>query len=602
MGRYNAQQEDEELERWLNDRAAAAPAYQRPRPDMAFTPQEAEHAPDMTFGIDEAEGRGRFSNTSKPVSAGSQQFAPPPPMAAPPQSRLSSLIQPRDTQMDDRWRRAENSALDRSGYLGDQKYGAGEAVRDFAPMAIGGALDIFLNKGRGIGNIVSGGMQANQIEEGNRKKQAAAAGDFAAQARNQRESAKNGGLDAAYKDAQIQRWENEAQRGDANVAAREREIKIREAKAAYDRDPTDPQAQRMAAIVQQETGVDVTGLGNQAQGRIMGVAKGTQALNNAGPTADARNESDLRYANPTAAATAVGKEEGQLAAAPVTAAKNAALGQVTEADTNAQNYATQFAKDNEAPMKIGLALQDIVRGPNGEPAPGLDPAHRIGSKIPGATALLPGEFPQAVQKVLQNLDLAEEAYARDQSGAAIGVKEGAKFLRQVIGNPLSKAEDVQAAIERFNERNNEYLRARSAGNPEAAGRVFSAAGLNIGPATPRTGAPTGGGGVSRETPAGSPRTRMAPQRPGRTQEGTAGDGFGSNVAATEGLPTTGRVGPKVSAVPGQRSAAVTTPPAGGGAPRMRIIEDPKTGETESEMMSDDEVKAFMASNPGINIR
>lgn len=117
------------------------------------------------------------------------QRAPQPPAAGlPMQGSLSSLLPQRDSQMDSRWRTAENNALDSSGYMGDQKYGVGEAVRDFAPMAIGGGLDILLNHGRGLGALAGAGMQANAQQQQNRDEEAKAAGSFALSARNQRSS------------------------------------------------------------------------------------------------------------------------------------------------------------------------------------------------------------------------------------------------------------------------------------------------------------------------------------------------------------------------------------------------------------------------------
>lgn len=119
------------------------------------------------------------------------QRAPQPPAAGlPMQGSLSSLLPQRDSQMDSRWRTAENNALDSSGYMGDQKYGVGEAVRDFAPMAVGGALDVLINHGRGLksGAIIGAGMQANAQQQQNRDEEAKAAGSFALNARNQRAS------------------------------------------------------------------------------------------------------------------------------------------------------------------------------------------------------------------------------------------------------------------------------------------------------------------------------------------------------------------------------------------------------------------------------
>lgn len=259
MTNYRSTQEDDELERWLTEQAASA----------------------------------RQPPAAEPQSRGS----------------LASLIQPRDAEMDSRWRGAEQQALDRSGYTGKQSYGAGEAVRDFAPMAVGGVLDILLNKGRGVGAIAGAGMQANAQMAATRQKEAGQAADFATQARNQRESASNSGLDAAYKDAQIQNWQEQRDLGRGNLQQRDIKQQFQEMKLRLEHDPNDPQALAMAAQLKEITGMDVMGqLGAQNQGRIMPVAGRQQQLANAQPMAAAseqgRIDTDLANAPATTAAAA----------------------------------------------------------------------------------------------------------------------------------------------------------------------------------------------------------------------------------------------------------------------------------------------------------
>jgi hypothetical protein len=234
-------------EEWLEEQARKNPAYMQRPADMTFSVDEAENAPDMTIGLDEAQANRpqpfkpdmsfapQWLETSQPGShmsflpeqaendpdktlslAEAERNSPPPSMdltrdpealnspmlqqqmaqraPQPPaagmrsQGALASLLPQRDAEMDSRWRTAEQNALSRSGYGGNQSYGVGEAVRDFAPMAIGGALDIFLNKGRGLGALAGAGMQANAQTAANRQKEADAAGRFATSARDQRES------------------------------------------------------------------------------------------------------------------------------------------------------------------------------------------------------------------------------------------------------------------------------------------------------------------------------------------------------------------------------------------------------------------------------
>lgn len=80
-------------------------------------------------------------------------------------SSLAALLPKPDPQMDERWRAAENQALD---HATPEQYGAAEGVRDFAPMAVGSVLDILINKGKGLGALAAGGMQALSSESSRR--------------------------------------------------------------------------------------------------------------------------------------------------------------------------------------------------------------------------------------------------------------------------------------------------------------------------------------------------------------------------------------------------------------------------------------------------
>lgn len=101
---------------------------------------------------------------------------------------------------------------------------------------------------------------------------------------------------------------------------------------------------------------------------------------------------------------------------------------------------------------------------------------------------------------------------------------------------------------------------------------------------------------------------MAPKKRGAPPMDFMGPGdtpgLSNGFTSPPQLGTTGQPrgqAPKVPIGPGQARGGA----AGGGAaaaPRMRIIEDTKTGETESEMMTDEEAQAFMQGNPGVQVR
>lgn len=288
--------------------------------------------------------------------------------AVPTQGNLAALIQPRDAEMDSRWRTAEQGALSRSGYGGNQEYGAGEAVRDFAPLAVGGVLDVLLNKGKGLGYLSGAAMQANAQTAKTRQAEAQAAGDFALSARHQREANQGSGLDAAYKQAQIENWQANRDLGWARVGQRDQQIDLAQAKAQFDRDPTNPQAQQIRQLVLQQTNgaVDLAGLGTQNQGRLMGVVGRVQGAELAGPTAAAQTQAtiDTQLAN----APAVNQNEADKAAAKA-AAEKAATNPALDASGNplapqgtsvgAGSYAELAKRDPAAAQKIRESDQDV---------------------------------------------------------------------------------------------------------------------------------------------------------------------------------------------------------------------------------------------------
>lgn len=251
--------------------------------------------------------------------------------SAPPRGGLSSLLTPRDPEMESRWRGAEQQALERSGYQGGQSYGAGEAVRDFAPMVVGGGLDILLNKGRGLGALAGAGMQAMQSEDARRSKDATAAGNFALQARQQREQQGNPELDAAYKGAQIENWTAQRELGWANLDQRDIKQRALEAQRTLENDPQNAQALALAAQIKTQTNgaIDVVGqLGTKNLGRSMPLATNAQRL---------------ELAEPMAAASARGTIGSQLSLEPET---TAAAARKETATTLAQKKAANPALDD----------------------------------------------------------------------------------------------------------------------------------------------------------------------------------------------------------------------------------------------------------------
>lgn len=109
---------------------------------------------------------------------------------------LSALLPKPDPDMDERWRQAEQSALERS--QPNTEYGVAEGVRDLAPMAIGSILDILVNKGKGLGTLAAGGMQALGDEQARRDALQKTAAAQALAIRRQRESGADRAINARH--------------------------------------------------------------------------------------------------------------------------------------------------------------------------------------------------------------------------------------------------------------------------------------------------------------------------------------------------------------------------------------------------------------------
>lgn len=277
---------------WIEQQANRDPTWMRRQADMTFSVPEAEDAPDMNIGLDEAEFHPDMtfsleeterpdmtftldeterqpSSVSAPITSASRTDEPTlePTMSALLRDRSMGQPAGRFPELDNQWRDAEQAALGRSGYMGEESYGFGEGLRDFAPMAIGGALDVLLNKGRGLGALTAGGMQALSMERARRDADKKRAGEFALDARRQRQYDDQAGLRAGD---QALGWANYDQRAETNRRLAEMQ--------RYNIDPNHPQALAMLEHVKQQTGVDTSGLSTKQQGQAMPLAGRVQDL------------------------------------------------------------------------------------------------------------------------------------------------------------------------------------------------------------------------------------------------------------------------------------------------------------------------------------
>jgi hypothetical protein len=531
--------------------------------------------------------------------------------------KLSSLLGQRDPEMDSRWRSAEQNALSRSGYAGNQQYGAGEAVRDFAPMAVGGALDIFLNKGRGLGALAGAGMQANALQERNRQTMAADAGKFAATARDQREAQGRGQLSAVTELRQQQQFDiNNNPDNPAAVQMREKLITagvpremvegatlgvMRANQSAYTpyfrHGAVDLQAGDARQIATARKGGEFAATDEHFPTRL------NQETDIAANTAQARNAVDASFA-PQRVNEAAAKET---ALNPIRLA-----GKEAEADAG-----VGAGSGNAGHIKV----EDVIRD-----NPNLNFKNPQGLQDKIRTRALTAKVFERIAAANRGINLMDEMYStmeRAQAAARKAIMSGGTDLDAVseadaLRTQLQTHADEYAGImgtvsgqssEAQSKRDRDLV--PSIANPNALARIkalWPALEVNIKGNLGTFGIEAhrpkilGGGGVDDDA---QPPPAAAPQA--RQGAGMPKAGFGSNVNET--LPVTDQRAGQVPKVPVQRLGG--KPPAAGGgaanggkaaAPRMRIIEDTSTGETESEMLTDEEAAAFMRANPGVQIR
>lgn len=126
---------------------------------------------------------------------------------------------PEDLALNSKWRQTEDAALDRSGYGQDQSYGWGEALRDIAPVLVGGALDLGFNKGQGLANVVVGGAQAAADQAKLRAGRQQQSFENAMAARHQRDTNQQFGFQQQVEARRAQQYDDQYNPDSANATA-----------------------------------------------------------------------------------------------------------------------------------------------------------------------------------------------------------------------------------------------------------------------------------------------------------------------------------------------------------------------------------------------
>lgn len=129
------------------------------------------------YNDEDEDERGYRGDVAERVAAG---------MPYPDQARgtMAALLPREQPELDQLWEGSERQALALANQGGS--YGVAEGIRDFAPMAVGGLLDILVNKGRGLGALAAGGMQALSREQSRRDERQQTAAKQALAMRQQR--------------------------------------------------------------------------------------------------------------------------------------------------------------------------------------------------------------------------------------------------------------------------------------------------------------------------------------------------------------------------------------------------------------------------------
>jgi len=153
---------------------------------------------------------------------------------------------PRDQELQGRWRGEESQSLDRLN--GQSDYSIGQLLRDVLPSAVGIGLDAATNKGQGISGIAQAGIASAAANADRDQKRLIADREYALAQRKQRESSLGGNaFDRAYKQLGVLNErdriglanQNAGYRGE-QVSQGARRTKLAEDAHSYLHNPDDP--------------------------------------------------------------------------------------------------------------------------------------------------------------------------------------------------------------------------------------------------------------------------------------------------------------------------------------------------------------------------
>lgn len=427
---------------------------------------------------------------------------------APAAEPWAPVMTQRDPAMAEKWSLAEKNMLERAQY-NPNEYGLSEGLRDNAGMALAGVLDVALNKGRGLGQIATESAKLNQMYEGRRREDAQNAGNFALRARQLKST------DLADQLA-VKRLQNQ----DRQLLQQDQRIELAlqgegrrggEFDRKYNADNPAMRATKEALI---NSGVDANivdrldqkGLDDLSHRLNLDIdhANAPRKLGDdarhAAATSAASTDASQRVQTNWAPSLGAARGEGERRAEVITRPEKVRTSAETTAATTAAGYDAsapkrdaenqeKFAKNNEKLLRAREALSAVhSRTGEGKTPEGLD------FKSRALNAVGAGDYiSEGAQLNIQDLTAAAESVMRDDSGAAIGVKEGAKGMLDALGSPTLSAERKWAAIQNFERRLDNQLRGQAV-DGGAAQKVVERAGIKGLDVTAPSAAPAPAGG------------------------------------------------------------------------------------------------------------
>lgn len=332
------------------------------------------------------------------------------------------------------------------------------------------ALDVGLNKGRGLGSIVS---TADNVEYDNWMRR-----DKAKTSASQRD---NRGADPL----QIANRQRALELQERGIEAREKHAERLGDKDMRDNDPESDAANRerdfyysMNVKPGSLDGLSSSQMrGNPAVKHLIDLGFAPQlneaAADKARGAAEATAPSKVGVARDSAAATEAIRQPNRIELAEVGEGKRIAAEERAAGRTSgyrAQDFAERYSKDNENEIAIAGMIDGIDAGGGAVP-------DSVMERLRGVAAGYGIATPERMD-AWQSKQMVVELWSRAQSGAAINMSEDDKFAIQTGLSPTASKEQIDSAYRVMSRVMQTKLGSKAAANPDAARSVLEGGGVN----------------------------------------------------------------------------------------------------------------------------